>query len=436
MARCHRRAPVPTTSEKLYAEACRVIPGGVNSPVRAWKAVGGTPVFVQRAGGAEIIDADGRSYVDMVGSWGPMIIGHAHPAVVGAIRERARMGTSFGAPTTGEIELARMLVDALPSVDEVRLVSSGTEATMSALRLARAATGRDVVVKFAGCYHGHVDALLVRAGSGAMTFGVPDSPGVPSALAALTLTADYNGTAGVRQLLRERAGDIAAVIVEPVAGNMGVVPPAPGFLECLREETIRAGAVLVFDEVITGFRLGWGGAQVRFGVTPDLTCLGKIVGGGMPLAAFGGRRDLMERLAPEGPVYQAGTLAGNPVSVAAGVTTLDVLRNTKGAYDRLEALGALAEDGLRAAAARADVPFCLNRVGSMMTLFFGVTDVRDYETARRTDTGRYARFFHGMLEHGIYLPPSQFETMFVSLAHDDATIARLVEAARRVLPAC
>ncbi|HLY37625.1 MAG TPA: glutamate-1-semialdehyde 2,1-aminomutase [Candidatus Binatia bacterium] len=424
---------MPTTSEKLYAEACRVMPGGVNSPVRAWNAVGGSPLFIQRARGAEVVDADGRSYLDMVGSWGPMILGHAHPAVVTALRERARNGTSFGAPTTGEIELARTLVDAVPSIEEVRLVSSGTEATMSALRLARAATGRDVIVKFAGCYHGHVDALLVRAGSGATTFGVPDSPGVPAALAALTVTAEYNATAEVRELLRRRGGEIAAVIVEPVAGNMGVVPPEPGFLECLREETARAGALLVFDEVITGFRLGWGGAQERFGVTPDLTCLGKIVGGGMPLAAFGGRRDLMQRLSPEGPVYQAGTLSGNPVSVAAGTATLGVLRETKGAYERLDQLGALAEDGLRTAASRARVEVCVNRVGSMLTIFFGVARVHDYETARRADTGRFASFFRGMLAEGIYLPPSQFETMFVSLAHDEAGIGRLVEAARRVL---
>jgi len=409
------------------------MPGGVNSPVRAWNAVGGSPLFIQRARGAEVVDADGRSYLDMVGSWGPMILGHAHPAVVTALRERARNGTSFGAPTTGEIELARTLVDAVPSIEEVRLVSSGTEATMSALRLARAATGRDVIVKFAGCYHGHVDALLVRAGSGATTFGVPDSPGVPAALAALTVTAEYNATAEVRELLRRRGGEIAAVIVEPVAGNMGVVPPEPGFLECLREETARAGALLVFDEVITGFRLGWGGAQERFGVTPDLTCLGKIVGGGMPLAAFGGRRDLMQRLSPEGPVYQAGTLSGNPVSVAAGTATLGVLRETKGAYERLDQLGALAEDGLRTAASRARVEVCVNRVGSMLTIFFGVARVHDYETARRADTGRFASFFRGMLAEGIYLPPSQFETMFVSLAHDEAGIGRLVEAARRVL---
>ncbi len=427
---------VPTTSEKLYGEACRVIPGGVNSPVRAWSAVGGSPVFIQRGRGAEVVDADGRSYLDMVGSWGPLILGHAHPAVVGAIAERAKLGTSFGAPTAGEVELARLLVDAVPGLEEVRLVGSGTEATMSALRLARAATGRDAIVKFAGCYHGHVDALLARAGSGAMTFGTPDSPGVPAALAALTLIADYNATDAARQLLRARGNEVAAVIVEPVAGNMGVVPPAPGFLACLREETARAGALLVFDEVITGFRVGWGGAQQRYGVTPDLTCLGKIIGGGMPAAAFGGRRELMEQLTPSGPVYQAGTLAGNPLSVAAGLATLRTLRDTPGGYDRLEELGGLAEEGLREAVRGAGVAASVNRVGSMMTLFLGVTDVHDYETARGADSRRFARFFRAMLGEGVYLPPSQFEAMFVSLAHGEADIARLVAAARKALAIC
>jgi glutamate-1-semialdehyde 2,1-aminomutase len=427
---------VPHDSERLYAEACRVIPGGVNSPVRAWNAVGGHPLFIQRGRGAEVIDADGRSFLDLVASWGPLVLGHAHPSVVNAVGERTRRGTSFGAPTAGEIELARLLVEAVPSVEQVRLVSSGTEATMSALRLARAATGRDGILKFTGCYHGHVDALLVRAGSGAMTLGVPDSPGVPSVLAALTLGAEFNDVAGVRALLRARGGEIAAAIVEPVAGNMGVVPPAPGFLETLREETERAGALLVFDEVITGFRVGWSGAQGRYGVTPDLTCLGKVIGGGLPLAAFGGRRDLMERLAPVGPVYQAGTLSGNPVSVAAGLATLTTLRETPGAYERLEELGALAEAELSAAAAAAGVPACVNRVGSMLTLFLGVEEVRDHAGARRADTGRFGRFFRGMLEEGIYLPPSQFEAFFLSLAHREADIERVARAARKVLRAC
>jgi glutamate-1-semialdehyde 2,1-aminomutase len=435
-AGCKRFAGVPHNSEKLYAEACRVIPGGVNSPVRSWSAVGGHPLFIQRARGAEVIDADGRSYLDLVGSWGPLLLGHAHPSVVSAIAERAKAGTSFGAPTAGEIELARVLVGAMPSLEQVRLVSSGTEATMSALRLARAATGRDLIVKFTGCYHGHVDALLVRAGSGALTFGVPDSPGVPSALAALTLSVEFNDVDAVRALLRSRGTEVAAVIVEPVAGNMGVVPPVPGFLEMLREETRRAGALLVFDEVITGFRVAWGGAQGRYGVTPDLTCLGKVIGGGLPLAAFGGRRDLMERLAPVGPVYQAGTLSGNPVSVAAGLATLSAVRDTAGAYDRLEHLGALAEGALGRAAAEAGVPACVNRVGSMLTLFLGVKEVHDHTGARGADTARFARFFRGMLEEGIYLPPSQFEALFVSLAHHEADIERLARAARKVLPVC
>jgi glutamate-1-semialdehyde 2,1-aminomutase len=427
---------VPNASGKLYASACRVIPGGVNSPVRAWRGVGGSPLFIQRARGAQVVDADGRTYLDLVGSWGPLVLGHAHPRVVSAIAERAKSGTSFGAPTALEVDLARLLVDAVPSIEEVRLVNSGTEATMSALRLARAATGREVVVKFAGCYHGHVDSLLVRAGSGALTFGVPDSPGVPAAVAALTLTAEYNDVPGTRALLRSRAREVAAVIVEPVAGNMGVIPPAPGFLETLREETERAGSVLIFDEVITGFRVAWSGAQGRYGVTPDLTCLGKIVGGGMPLAAFGGRRDLMERLAPVGPVYQAGTLSGNPVSVAAGRATLETLRTTPGAYERLEALGELAERVLREAIGGAELPACVNRVGSMLTLFLGIDAVRDSGSARRADTARFARFFHGMLEGGVYLPPSQFEAMFVSLAHTEADMERLGHAARSALKNC
>jgi glutamate-1-semialdehyde 2,1-aminomutase len=380
-----------------------------------------------------VVDADGRAYLDLVGSWGPMLLGHAHPAVLAAIRERAPMGTSFGAPTAIEVEFARLLVDAVPSLEQVRLVSSGTEAAMSTLRLARAATGRDLIVKFAGCYHGHADGLLVRAGSGALTLGVPDSPGVPAGTAALTLTADFNDLEGVRTLLRRRGGEVAAVIVEPVAGNMGVVAPAPGFLETLREETTRAGAVLIFDEVITGFRLGWSGAQGRFGVTPDLTCLGKVIGGGLPLAAFGGRRELMERVAPVGPVYQAGTLSGNPLSVAAGIATLTTVRDTRGAYGRLEELGRLAEERLAEAARAGGIRACVNRVGSMLTLFLGVEEVRDYASATRANPALFARFFRGMLEEGVYLPPSQFEAMFLSLAHGEADVERLGRAARRVL---
>ena len=420
-------------SERLYAHACRVIPGGVNSPVRSWKAVGGQPLFLQRGRAAEVVDADGRAYLDFLGSWGALILGHAPPPVSAAIAQRAAAGTSFGAPTGGEVELAQHLVDALPSVEQVRLVNSGTEATMSALRLARAATGREAVLKFAGCYHGHVDALLVRAGSGALTLGVPDSPGVPASVTALTWTAEFNDVAGVRDFLRARAQELAAVIVEPVAGNMGVVPPEPAFLEMLREETARAHCLLVFDEVITGFRVGWGGAQGRYGVTPDLTCLGKVIGGGLPLAAFGGRRDLMEQLAPRGAVYQAGTLSGNPLAVAAGLATLDTLRQTPGAYDRLEQLGARAEELLGQALAAARIRACVSRVGSMLTLFFGVDEVHDYADVRHADTAAFARFFHGMLEAGVYLPPSQFEAMFLSLAHTEADIDRLGRAARTVL---
>ena len=422
-----------SVSEQLFARAREVIPGGVNSPVRSWRAVGGNPLFVARGDGARVTDADGRTYVDFVGSWGPLILGHAHPEVVAAIVERAAMGTSFGAPTALEVELARLVTEALPSVEQVRLVSSGTEATMSALRLARAATGRDAIVKFAGCYHGHVDALLVRAGSGALTLGVPDSPGIPAVVAGLTLLAEFNDVAGTRDLLRSRGAEIAAVIVEPVAGNMGVVAPAPGFLEMLREETARAGVLLVFDEVMTGFRVAWGGAQARYRVTPDLSCLGKIIGGGMPLAAFGGRRDLMQLISPAGPVYQAGTLSGNPISVSAGLATLRALQRVPDAYARLEALGQQAEAGLRDALAAGGVRGCVNRVGSMLTLFLGVDGVRDFQSALRADTAAFGRFFLGMLDQGVYLPPSQFEALFLSLAHDETDIDRLVGAARRVL---
>jgi glutamate-1-semialdehyde 2,1-aminomutase len=417
----------------LFAEACRLIPGGVNSPVRAWSAVGGSPLFVASGQGAQIVDVDGRTYLDFVGSWGPLVLGHAAAPVVRAVAEQAASGTSYGAPTAREVTLARLLVDALPAADMARLVNSGTEATMTALRLARAATGRDAIVKFAGCYHGHVDSLLVRAGSGALTLGVPDSPGVPDALAKLTLIAEYNDTAGVRSLLRERGSEVAAVIVEPVAGNMGVVPPAPGFLEMLREETERAGALLLFDEVISGFRIGWSGAQGHYGIRPDLTCLGKIIGGGLPLAAFAGSAGLMKRLAPVGPVYQAGTLSGNPLAVAAGLATLETLAATPDAYGRLERLGAAAEEALQSALAGAGVPGCVNRVGSMLTLFLGVDRVASFADARRADTKAFGRYFHGMLAEGIYLPPSQFEAMFVSLAHEESDVERLGRAARSVL---
>ena len=357
-------------SEDLMKAAERVMPAGVNSPVRAFRGVGGQARFIARAEGARITDADGRTYLDFVASWGPLILGHAPAAVVEAITETARQGTSYGAPTELEVRMAETITAGYPSMEMVRLVSSGTEAAMSAIRLARGATGRDVLVKFDGGYHGHADSLLVKAGSGGATFGIPDSKGVPAALAALTVTLQFNDVAGVRELFRQRGGEIAAVIIEPVAGNMGVVPPAPGFLETLREVTTRHGALLIFDEVITGFRIAYGGAQERYGVRPDLTCLGKIIGGGLPVGAYGGRREIMENVAPLGGVYQAGTLSGNPLAVSAGLATLAALR-TAGVYERLERLGAKAELGLVEAARKAGVPLTVNRVGSMLTGFFG-----------------------------------------------------------------
>lgn len=377
-------------------------------------------------------DVDGRMYVDYVGSWGPMILGHAHPKVLTALRNTMHDGTSFGAPTARELELAQVLTTALPSMEMVRLVSSGTEAAMSAIRLARACTGRTKIIKFAGCYHGHADALLVRAGSGAATFGVPDSAGVPEGVASDTLVAELNDPATVEACFAAEGQSIAAVIIEPVVGNMGVIPPESGFLKALRRLTRENGSLLILDEVITGFRLGYGGAQKQFGIEPDLTCLGKIIGGGLPLAAFGGRRAVMEQLAPLGPVYQAGTLSGNPLAVAAGLETLDLL-SKPGVYERLEELGARLESGLRQALAAARLPACLNRVGSMWTLFFGVTAVRDARSARSADTDMFARWFRGMLEQGVYLPPSQFEAAFISLAHTEADIDETVRAAGKVL---
>jgi glutamate-1-semialdehyde 2,1-aminomutase len=407
-------AAVSARSRRLLAQAEQRMPGGVNSPVRAFRSVGGEPRFIARGEGARLWDVDGRAYIDFVASWGPLILGHAPPAVVEAVAAAAARGTSYGAPTPQEVELAAMLTAAYPSMEMLRLVSSGTEATMSAIRLARGATGRDVLVKFDGCYHGHADSLLVKAGSGGATFGVPDSRGVPAALASLTLTLPFNA----------RGTEIAALIVEPVAGNMGVVPPAPGFLQGLREVTSAHGALLVFDEVITGFRVAYGGAQELYGVVPDLTCLGKIIGGGLPVGAYGGSRSIMEHVAPLGGVYQAGTLSGNPLAVAAGITTLRALEDRKG-YARLDALGARLEGGLRDAADKAALPLTVNRVGSMLTAFFCAGPVRDYAGARAADTTRYARFFHAMLERGVALAPSQFEAAFVSLAHteDDVDLA-------------
>jgi glutamate-1-semialdehyde 2,1-aminomutase len=399
--------------------------------VRAWKAVGGEPLFIQRAHGCWVVDADGREYVDYVGSWGPMILGHAHGPVLRAVQEALRDGTSFGAPTAREIELARLIVDAFPSIEMVRLMSSGTEAAMTALRLARGFTGRSRIVKFAGCYHGHSDALLVRAGSGAMTFGVPDSPGVPPAVAGETLIARYNDLESVEACADAAGDELAAVVVEPIAGNMGLVPPAPGFLHGLRELTRRRGALLVFDEVITGFRVAYGGVQTIEGIEPDLTCLGKIIGGGLPVGAVGGRREVMEKLAPVGPVYQAGTLSGNPLSVAAGVAMLQALRQPR-VYPRLEELGARLELGLRSALERAGVRAHLARVGSMFTLFFGIDHAANADDVGGCDTERFGRYFRGMIERGIYLPPSQFEVGFVGLSHSEAEIDATVEAASGV----
>jgi glutamate-1-semialdehyde 2,1-aminomutase len=424
--------PTQTLSQSLYQRAVQRIPGGVNSPVRAWRAVGGDPIFIQRARGCNVWDADGRMYIDYVGSWGPLILGHAHPTVLSAVQNAMRDGTSFGAPTAREVELAEALAAAIPSLEMVRLVSSGTEATTAAIRLARAATQRPGILKFDGCYHGHVDALLVRAGSGAATFGVPDSAGVPEAIASQTLVAAFNDLPSVQACFEANPGRIAAVIVEPVVGNMGVIPPDKDFLRGVRALSRAHGALLIFDEVITGFRLGYGAVQTQFGIEPDLTCLGKIVGGGLPLAAFGGKRALMEQLAPLGPVYQAGTLSGNPLAVAAGLQTLELLA-TPGTYDRLEALATRLGDGLRAALAAYHQPSCLNRVGSMWTVFFGTASVRNADDARRCDTATFARWFRGMLERGVYLPPSQFEAAFVSLAHSEDDIDTTVRAAREVL---
>ena len=421
-------------SAELMKAAEKVMPAGVNSPVRAFRGVGGQAPFIARGEGARLTDVDGRVYLDFVASWGPLILGHAPAAVVEAITETARLGTSYGAPTELEVRMAETITAAYPSMEMVRLVSSGTEAAMSAIRLARGATGRDVLVKFDGGYHGHADSLLVKAGSGGATFSIPDSRGVPATLAALTVTLAFNDIAGVRELFRQRGGEIAAVIVEPVAGNMGVVPPAPGFLEALRDVTAEHGTLLIFDEVITGFRIAYGGAQERYGVRPDLTCLGKIIGGGLPVGAYGGRREIMANVAPLGGVYQAGTLSGNPLAVSAGLATLAALR-TAGVYDRLERLGAKAELGLREAARKAGVPLTVNRVGSMLTGFFCEGPVTDWSSARRADTTRYAAFFHAMLERGVYLAPSQFEAAFVSLAHSDADLDHAARAATESMSA-
>ncbi len=415
-------------SAALFEEARGLIPGGVNSPVRAFRGVGGTPRFIERGEGAYLYDADGNRYIDYVLSWGPLILGHAHPDVVAAICAQAALGTTFGAPTELETELARLVVELVPSVELVRFVSSGTEAAMSALRLARAYTGREKIIKFAGCYHGHFDGLLVQAGSGVATLGLPDSPGVPAAVTAGTLTAPYNDLAAVEALLEANPGQVAVIAVEPVVGNAGFIPPLPDFLPGLRRLADRHGALLLFDEVMTGFRVALGGAQARYGVSPDLTCLGKVVGGGLPAAAYGGRREIMQLVAPAGPMYQAGTLSGNPLAMAAGIVTLQAIRRP-GVFERLSATTARLCAGLAAAAAEAGVPLQTGSAGSMWGFFFNEAPVTDYESAKRSDTARFGRFFHAMLARGVYLAPSQFEAAFVSLAHTDELVEQTIAAA-------
>ena len=420
-------------SQGLYQSALKVIPGGVNSPVRACRSVGmACPRFIASADGSHIVDEDGNNYIDYVGSWGPMILGHRYPAVVAAVLEALDQGMSFGAPTERETRLAEMLVAAVPALEMVRMVNSGTEATMSAIRLARGFTGRDHIVKFDGCYHGHADSLLVAAGSGVATLAIPGSPGVPEAVAAHTLSLPYNDAETVERVFASRGDQIAAVIVEPVAGNMGLVPPRPGFLETLRRETERWGALLIFDEVMTGFRVAYGGAQVLYGIRPDLSAFGKIIGGGFPVGAYGGRRDIMTRMAPEGPVYQAGTLSGNPMAMASGIATLTQLQ-TPGFYEALDRRSGQLAEGLKNAAAKAGVPVAVDRVGSMMGMFFVEGPVNDFSDAQRSDLDRFTRYYRGMLDRGVYLAPSQFEALFVSAAHTEDDIAETLGAAREVL---
>jgi glutamate-1-semialdehyde 2,1-aminomutase len=414
-------------STQLYRRALKKIPGGVNSPVRAWKAVGGIPKFIRRGKGSHIIDVDKKKYIDFVASWGPLILGHANRSVLRQLEEVAKNGTTFGAPTEGEIKLAEAVCRLVPSIQKLRLVSSGTEATMSAIRLARAYTNRTKVVKFDGCYHGHTDGLLVKAGSGVATLGLPDSPGIPRGFARETLVATFNDVGSVEKLFYRHGKSIAAVIVEPVCGNMGVIPPAPTFLSSLRKITRSHGTLLIFDEVITGFRLTLGGAQQLYGIKPDLTCLGKILGGGLPLAAFGGQRKIMDLLAPEGPVYQAGTLSGNPLAVAAGLATLSLL-SRQGIYKALEGRGKRLQDGFEDVLRKHRISATINRIGSMMTIFFGVEKVRNAAEARKCDRKLFARFFHGMLKRGIYMPPAPFEAAFVSVAHTMADLDRTIAA--------
>jgi glutamate-1-semialdehyde 2,1-aminomutase len=419
-------------SQELYTEAQQLLPGGVNSPVRAFSGVGGNPIFIDHANGPYLYDVDGNRYVDYVQSWGPMILGHAHPTVVEAVVEASRRGFSFGAPTRAESELAKLVLACVSSIEMVRFVNSGTEATMSALRLARAYTGRNKIIKFSGGYHGHADMLLVQAGSGVATMGLPDSPGVPAEATANTLTVEYNDAAGVAELFKANPDQIAAIIVEPVAANMGLVLPAPGFLEALRELTQRHGALLIFDEVLTGFRASLGGMQGRVGITPDLTCFGKVIGGGLPVGAYGGRREIMELVAPSGPMYQAGTLSGNPLAMAAGIATLTELRRP-GQYERLEQVSQRLGEGIQKAIVDSGIPAQVQRVGALLCLYFNAEPVTNYTIAKRSDTARFARYFWAMLKRGFYLPPSQFETYFISLALDDTLVDATLEALGEVL---
>ncbi len=421
-----------TTSKRLYNNALALIPGGVNSPVRAFRAVGGNPIFIKKAKGSRIYDADGNSYIDYVLSWGPMILGHAHPGVVKDLKAAAERGTSYGAPTALEIELAGLVLKAYPSMDKVRMVNSGTEATMSAIRVARGFTGRDRIIKFDGCYHGHADGLLVRAGSGATTFGVPDSPGVPKSYAKNTITLPFNNIDALKRVIEKEWRSIACVILEPVVGNIGCVLPKPGFLEALRKLTRKNGIVLIFDEVMTGFRVSYGGAQEHYGIKPDMTCLGKVIGGGLPVGAYGGRKEIMSMVSPEGPVYQAGTLSGNPLAMTAGIRTLREL-SKKGTYKKIEAKSAMLEKGLIDAARRAGVSARFYRAGSMFCTYFTDREVFDYNTAKSADTARFAKFFSGMLMRGINLAPSQFEAGFMSLAHTSDDIEYTIKKAYETL---